>query len=203
MLRYPRGRCVPIRSRYRKFKWSCERKRFFTVLLPFTTVSKKVVFPRASSYQQWCWLEPVHIGLAAEVGASHVTVNAPSRVSIITTGNELVSDGQIPGKGQIRNTNEPMLAAAVARCGAEPIPMGIAKDHAESLRALMAQGLAADILLISGGVSAGDYDLVPRTLEKMGVQCIFHKVCMKPGKPIWFGVFQRPEAYQHLSLVSR
>ena len=139
-------------------------------------------------------LEPAHIGLAAEIGASHVTVNAPSRVSIITTGNELVSDGQIPGKSQIRNTNEPMLAAAVARCGAEPIPMGIAKDHAESLRALMAQGLAADLLLLSGGVSAGDYDLVPRTLEKMGVKCIFHKVCIKPGKPIWFGVFQRPEA---------
>ena len=139
-------------------------------------------------------LEPVHIGLAAEVGASHVTVNAPPRVSIITTGNELISDCQIPGKGQIRNTNEPMLSAAVARCGAEPIPMGIAKDHAESLRALMAQGLAADLLLLSGGVSAGDYDLVPRTLEKMGVKCIFHKVCLKPGKPIWFGVFQRPAA---------
>ena len=139
-------------------------------------------------------LEPVHIGLAAEVGVSHVTVNAPPRVSIITTGNELISDCKIPGKGQIRNTNEPMLAAAVVRCGAEPIPMGIAKDHAESLRALMAQGLAADLLLLSGGVSAGDYDLVPRTLEKMGVECIFHKVCMKPGKPIWFGVFQRPEA---------
>ena len=139
-------------------------------------------------------LEPVHIGLAAEVGASHVTVNAPPRVSIITTGNELISDCKIPGKGQVRNTNEPMLAAAVVRCSAEPIPMGIAKDHAESLRALMAQGLAADLLLLSGGVSAGDYDLVPRTLEKMGVECIFHKVCMKPGKPIWFGVFQRPEA---------
>jgi len=138
-------------------------------------------------------LEPAHIGLAAEVGASHVTVNAPSRVSIITTGNELVSDGQIPVKGQIRNTNDPMLAAAVARCGAEPIPMGIAKDHAESLRALIAQGLAADLLLLSGGVSAGDYDLVPKMLEKMGVKCIFHKVCMKPGKPIWFGVFQRLE----------
>lgn len=139
-------------------------------------------------------LEPVHIGLAAEVGASHVTVNAPPRVSIITTGNELISDCQIPKKGQIRNTNEPMLSAAVARCGAEPIPMGIARDYAESLRALMAQGLAADILLLSGGVSAGDYDLVPRTLEKMGVECIFHKVCLKPGKPIWFGVFQRPAA---------
>ncbi len=159
-------------------------------------VSKKASFFQAGQtvISSGVELEPVHIGLAAEVGASHVTVNAPPRVSIITTGNELISDCQISEKGQIRNTNEPMLAAAVARCGAEPIPMGIAKDHAESLRALMAQGLAADILLLSGGVSAGDYDLVPRTLNNMGVECIFHKVCMKPGKPIWFGVFQRPEA---------
>ena len=156
-------------------------------------VSKKASFFQAGQtvINSSVELEPVHIGLAAEVGASHVTVNAPPRVSIITTGNELISECQIPGKGQIRNTNEPMLSAAVARCGAEPIPMGIARDHAESLRALIAQGLAADFLLLSGGVSAGDYDLVPRVLEKMGVECIFHKVCLKPGKPIWFGVFQR------------
>ena len=159
-------------------------------------VSKKASFFHAGQtvIKSGVELEPVHIGLAAEVGASHVTVNAPPRVSIITTGNEIIPNCQIPGKGQIRNTNEPMLSAAVARCGAEPIPMGIARDHAESLRALMAQGLAADILLLSGGVSAGDYDLVPRTLEKMGVECIFHKVSLKPGKPIWFGIFQRPAA---------
>ena len=159
-------------------------------------VSKKASFFQAGQMviNSGVELEPVHIGLAAEVGTSHVTVNAPPRVSIITTGNELISECQIPGKGQIRNTNEPMLSAAVARCGAEPIPMGIARDHAESLRALIAQGLAADFLLLSGGVSAGDYDLVPRALEKMGVECIFHKVCLKPGKPIWFGVFQRLSA---------
>lgn len=139
-------------------------------------------------------LEPVHIGLAAEVGASHVVATAPPRVSIITTGNELVPSYQAPVKGQIRNTNEPMLSAAVARCGAEPIPMGIASDHPEPLRALIAQGLAADVLLLSGGVSTGDYDLVPKTLENIGVECVFHKVCLKPGKPIWFGVLQRPAA---------
>ena len=139
-------------------------------------------------------LELVHIGLAAEVGASHVVAIAPPRVSIITTGNELVTSSQVPAGGQIRNTNGPMLSAAVVSCGAEPIPMGIASDHPEPLRALIAQGLAADILLLSGGVSTGDYDLVPKTLENLGVECVFHKVCLKPGKPIWFGVLQRPAA---------
>ena len=94
-----------------------------------------------------------------------------------------------------------MLSAAVARCGAEPIPMGIAKDNAEALRALMAQGVAADILLVSGGVSAGDYDLVPKTLEKIGVECVFHKVCLKPGKPIWFEFLNDQQLHQHLFLV--
>ena len=159
-------------------------------------VSKKASFFHAGQtvIKSGIELEAVHVGLAAEAGSSHVIASAPPRVSIITTGNELIADGQILGKGQIRNTNEPMLSAAVARCGAEPIPMGIAKDNAEALRALMAQGLAADILLVSGGVSAGDYDLVPKTLEKIGVECVFHKVCLKPGKPIWFGIFKRPAA---------
>ena len=139
-------------------------------------------------------LEPVHIGLAAEAGATHVVAIAPPRVSIITTGNELVPSSQVPAEGQIRNTNEPMLSAAVTRCGAEPIPMGIASDRPEPLRAVIAQGLAADILLLSGGVSTGDYDLVPKALKNIGVECVFHKVCLKPGKPIWFGVFHRPAA---------
>jgi molybdopterin molybdotransferase len=85
-----------------------------------------------------------------------------------------------------------MLAAAVAALDAEPILQGIAPDRPEPLRAAIAQSLAADILLVSGGVSAGDLDLVPGTLAACGVEQVFHKVRLKPGKPVWFGILRRP-----------
>jgi molybdopterin molybdotransferase len=134
------------------------------------------------------------LGLAAEAGGHHVVVSAPPRVAIIATGSELVPAGVVPTYGQTRNSNGPMLAAAVNESGAEAIPLGIAADRPESLRAAIAQGLAADVLLLSGGVSAGDYDLVPGALAAAGVEQIFHKVRLKPGKPIWFGIFRRAAA---------
>jgi len=139
-------------------------------------------------------LGPAQLGLAAEAGASHVQTLAPPRVAIIATGSELVPAEAVPACGQTRNSNGPMLSAAVEEAAAEPIPLGIAADRPEPLRAAIAQGLAADILLLSGGVSAGDYDLVPGSLAAAGVQRIFHKVRLKPGKPIWFGVFRRLQA---------
>jgi len=84
-----------------------------------------------------------------------------------------------------------MLAAAVAACGCEPVGLGAVVDRPEPLRAAVMPGLAADVLLLSGGVSAGDYDLVPGTLVACGVEKVFHKVRLKPGKPVWFGVFDR------------
>lgn len=131
-------------------------------------------------------------GLAAEAGATHVVVVPRPRVAILSTGSELVPPEAIPAHGQTRNSNGPMLAAAVAALGAEPVPLGIVVDRPEPLRAAVAQGLAADVLLLSGGVSAGDYDLVPDTFTRSGVEKIFHKVRLKPGKPVWFGVSERP-----------
>jgi molybdopterin molybdotransferase len=87
-----------------------------------------------------------------------------------------------------------MLAAAVKLLGAEPISLGIAGDRPEAIRAAVAQGLAADVLALSGGVSAGDLDLVPGILAASGVEQIFHKVRLKPGKPVWFGILRRPAA---------
>ena len=78
--------------------------------------------------------------------------------------------------------------------GAEPIPLGIAADRPEAIRAAVAQGLAADVLVLSGGVSAGDLDLVPEIFRQCGVEKIFHKVRLKPGKPIWFGMLRREGA---------
>lgn len=139
-------------------------------------------------------LGPAQIGLAAEAGASHVQLLAPPRVAIIATGSELVPADTVPAHGQIRNSNGPMLAAAVAAAAAEPIALGIAGDKPEPLRAAITQGLASDVLLLSGGVSAGDYDLVPGVLAAAGVDQVFHKVRLKPGKPVWFGVLRREQA---------
>jgi len=139
-------------------------------------------------------LNAAAIGLAAEAGATHVVAGPRVRVALVSTGSELVPPGTAPAFGQIRNTNGPMLAAACALLGAEPIPLGIAADRPEAIRALVAQGLAADVLLLSGGVSAGDLDLVPGVLAACGVEEVFHKVRLKPGKPVWFGVLPREGA---------
>jgi molybdopterin molybdotransferase len=137
-------------------------------------------------------LGAAEIGLAAESGATHVVVDPPVRVAILQTGSELVSHEAVPAFGQTRNSNGPMLAAAVTLIGGEAIPLGIAPDRPEALRAAVSRGLAADVLVLSGGVSAGDLDLVPGILAACGVDQVFHKVRLKPGKPVWFGRLARP-----------
>jgi len=139
-------------------------------------------------------LGSAEIGLAAEAGATHVTAMPRVRVAILSTGSELVPPAAVPAFGQTRNSNGPMIAAAVHLLGAEPIPLGIAADRPEAIRAAVAQGLAADVLVLSGGVSAGDLDLVPEIFRQCGVEKIFHKVRLKPGKPVWFGMLQREGA---------
>jgi len=139
-------------------------------------------------------LTAAEIGVAAEAGATHVVVSPRPRVAILSTGSELIDASMRPGHAQTRNSNGPMVAAAVALLGGEPIPLGIAADRPEALRAAIQQGLAADVLILSGGVSAGDFDLVPGILQACGVRQVFHKVKLKPGKPVWFGGLDRPGA---------
>jgi molybdopterin molybdotransferase len=110
---------------------------------------------------------------------------------VVATGDELVPIDQTPQEGQIRNSNETMLLAQCRRAGTEAVPLGIARDDRAHLREKIEAGLEHDILLLSGGVSAGKLDLVPPELESTGVRKVFHKVHLKPGKPIWFGVFPR------------
>jgi molybdopterin molybdotransferase len=133
-------------------------------------------------------IRPAEIGLLAEVGRSEVAVIPPARVAILSTGNELVAASQTPAASQIRNSNGPMLAAAARRAGAIPIELGIARDDHVELREKIETGLTADVLVLSGGVSAGVLDLVPAVLRELGVEQVFHKVRLKPGKPLWFGV---------------
>jgi molybdopterin molybdotransferase len=133
-------------------------------------------------------LRPVDIALLAEVGRAEVNVIARPRVAVLATGNELVEPGESLAPGQIRNSNGPMLMAAVDELGATPVSLGTARDDHAELRAAITRGLENDVLLITGGVSAGVMDLVPSILKELGVEQVFHKVRMKPGKPLWFGV---------------
>ncbi|MES2791762.1 MAG: gephyrin-like molybdotransferase Glp [Planctomycetota bacterium] len=133
-------------------------------------------------------LRAQEVAALAELGYARVKVVRRARIAILATGDELVPAEQTPGPGQIRNSNEPMLAAQVQQLGAEPVRLGVAKDNRESLRERIQAGLKSDFLLLSGGVSAGKLDLVPSELEAAGVQQVFHKIQMKPGKPLWFGI---------------
>ena len=133
-------------------------------------------------------LNPARLGLLASVGRTEVAVIPRPRVAIVPTGDELVEPDRRPGPGQIRNSNAVMLRALVASCDAEADALAIAPDRLDRLRETLASGLTADVLLITGGVSAGNRDLVPEALASLGVVRVFHKVRIKPGKPLWFGV---------------
>jgi molybdopterin molybdotransferase len=132
-------------------------------------------------------LRPQELGVLATVGRTSARVHPAPAVAVLATGDELVEAGAVPGPGQVRNSNGPMLAGQVSRAGGVPRPLGIARDRPDDLRALVAEGLRAPVLLLSGGVSAGKLDLVPGVLQELGVQAHFHKVELKPGKPVLFG----------------
>ena len=138
-------------------------------------------------------VRPIEIAILAEIGRAMANVRPRPRVAILPTGNELVAIGEKPAQGQIRNSNGPMLVAAAANAGAEAIELGIARDNRDELSRWIEQGLAADVLLLSGGVSAGKFDLVPAVLADLGIECVFHKVSLRPGKPLWFGIKERAE----------
>jgi molybdopterin molybdotransferase len=132
-------------------------------------------------------LRPQEFGVLATVGRTTVQIQPAPEVAILSTGDEIVDAGESPAPGQIRNGNGSMLLAQVVRAGGVPRPLGIARDRLDSLRPLVEEGLRSPVLILSGGVSAGKLDLVPGVLQELGVVAHFHKVEMKPGKPVLFG----------------
>jgi molybdopterin molybdotransferase len=127
------------------------------------------------------------MGLLASVGRVQVCVFCQPTVAVLPTGDEVVPVEQAPEWFQIRNSNSLALAAQVAAAGGVPRPLGIAPDDALALRRLIEQGLEADLLLLSGGVSVGKYDYVAQVLSEMGAELYFRGVAIRPGKPLAFG----------------
>ncbi len=128
------------------------------------------------------------VSLLASVSRRAVEVVRRARVAILSTGDELVEPGGTLAPGQIYDSNSLAIAAAVTQLGGEPILLGIARDDRASLRALLVEGLRADALVTSAGVSMGDRDLVREVLQELSVRQLFWKVDVKPGRPTAFAV---------------
>lgn len=140
--------------------------------------------------RQGIMLRPAEIGVLASLGKASVPVYQQAHVAILSTGDEVTELNESLQPGHIYNANGYSLAALVQETGAIPINLGIARDTREALRAKFAAGVRADLLISSGGVSVGDYDLVKDILQQTGSHMAFWQICMKPGKPLAFGAIQ-------------
>jgi len=134
-------------------------------------------------------IRPQDIAVMASVGHTSVIVSRKPRVGVISSGSELVEPDQKPAKSQIRNSNSYQLLAQVDRAGGAGRYYGIAVDDEEITYAIVQKALSEnDLVLITGGVSMGDFDFVPAVLEKAGVKILFSRVAIQPGKPTTFGL---------------
>ncbi len=132
-------------------------------------------------------LDYAGIALLAAIGRARVKVYRRPVVAIVATGDELVEIHEFPEEFQIRNSNAYSLAAQVARAGGSPELLPVARDSVEHTRETLARGLGADLLLVSGGVSAGKYDVVKEVLAEFGAEFYFDRVLIQPGQPLVFG----------------
>lgn len=134
------------------------------------------------------------IAALAMVGCDSVSVYRRPRIAILPTGDEIVSATRKPEPHQIRNSNAWSLAVQVKRAGGRPRILPIARDNHESTAWLVEKGLEADLLLLSGGVSAGKYDIVEKVLAGMGAEFYFDRVKIQPGQPVVFGEIKKGPA---------
>lgn len=134
-------------------------------------------------------IRPLEIGILAAVGVIRIPVYRQPMVGVVATGSEIIEPHYIPSAGQIRNSNAYSMAAQVLQAGARTRYLGIVEDDVTSLCRIIEEGLdTCDILMLSGGVSAGAYDFVQNAMQKVGVEVFFDRIRMKPGKPLTFGV---------------
>jgi molybdopterin molybdotransferase len=164
------------------------------VTVPRTLARGENVSPQASqAREKEVLLEPGHrlgfaeIALLATVGSTSVSVYARPQVAILATGDEIVEVNETPLDYQIRNSNVESLAVQVKRAGGCPHILPIARDLYQATRELTEHGLRFDMLLLSGGVSAGKYDIVERVLADLGAEFYFDRVLIMPGQPLVFG----------------
>jgi molybdopterin molybdotransferase len=132
-------------------------------------------------------LNEAALALAASVGKSRVEVYERPRIAVLSTGDEIVDIRSAPGPTQIRNSNSYSLAVQILRAGGQPILLPIAPDEPQRLRIIIEEGLQSDLLLVSGGVSMGCYDLVEQVLSELQAEFFFTGAKIQPGKPVVFG----------------
>jgi molybdopterin molybdotransferase len=132
-------------------------------------------------------LNEAAIALCASVGKSPLQVYKRPRVAVLTTGDEIVDVDASPGPTQIRNSNSYSLAAQIQQAGGEPVRLPVAPDELQGLRRLIEQGLKSDLLLLTGGVSMGRYDLVEQALSELSAEFFFTGAKIQPGRPVVFG----------------
>jgi molybdopterin molybdotransferase len=137
-------------------------------------------------------IRPQHIAVLATVGCTHPVVSKRPRVAVFATGNELVQPAFKPGPSQIRNSNAFQLVAQIESMGAVAKNYGIAKDTDRAIDKTFKKALEEnDVVLVSGGVSVGDFDLVPGIFKRNNIDLLFEKVAVKPGKPTVFGISEK------------
>ena len=141
-----------------------------------------IVLPRGTL------LGSAQFAVAATIGAARVKVFAPPTASVLSTGDELVPVDQTPTGSQIRNSNNLMLVSLLRRMRCDVRDLGSAIDRPEIIRSALQQGMQSDLLFVTGGMSMGTYDYVPRLLKELGVETKITKLRIKPGKPFVFGV---------------
>ncbi|MGB8062590.1 MAG: gephyrin-like molybdotransferase Glp [Candidatus Sulfotelmatobacter sp.] len=159
-----------------------------------SVVSGENIVPRgaeagygASLVERGARLTEATIALAASVGKSKLHVYKRPQVAVLTTGDEIVDVDAVPGPTQIHNSNSYSLAVQIRRSGGDPVLLPIAPDEPRALRRLIEQGLASDLLLMTGGVSMGRYDLVEQVLAELQAEFFFTGAKIQPGQPVVFG----------------
>jgi molybdopterin molybdotransferase len=135
-------------------------------------------------------IRAAEIHLLTALGILEVPVYAPPRVGILCTGDELVPVDATPGPGQIRNSNGPGLAAMVRACGCTPVSLGVAHDVTEVIAGALSHAKGCDLVLTTGGVSVGDFDVVREALAVMGAEQLFWRISLKPGTPVCAAVLE-------------